>query len=312
MRITVIIPTWRRVEKLRACLESLEKQQSPPEEVIVTLRFDDDGTRDFLAEWCTKSVLNYHLLTLREPGVVHAENQAIAYVREKNQSDVVTFMDDDAVAHPDWIRKIKTFFQDHTEAAALGGPDVIATEPWTYHDRRVKSVGVITVFGKVIGNHHHKSEGLREVDVLKGVNMSFRAQYLRALDSRLQGLDPAKGNGVFWELDLCLTVKTNGGKIYFDPALLITHDSNHGHFIKDAVVASTAHNLTYLMLKHLPHWRRPLFLLYSCLVGNGHVHGLVKTTVECLRQRSLKPLHVFRISMTGVLGGLRLSLLGHP
>ena len=312
MRITVIIPTWRRVEKLRACLASLEEQQCPPDQVIVTLRADDDGTRDFLAEWCTKSVLNYHLLTVREPGVVHAENQAIAFVRDSKSCDVVTFMDDDAIAHPDWIKKINIFFHEYTDAAALGGPDVIATEPWTYHERPVKTVGVITIFGKVIGNHHHKSEGLREVDVLKGVNMSFRAQHLRALDSRLQGLDPARGNGVFWELDLCLNVKSNGGKIYFDPTLLITHDSNHGHFIKDAVVASTAHNLTFLMMKHLPPWRRSLFLIYSCLVGNGHVHGLVKTSVECFRQRSLRPLHVFRVSMNGVLRGLRLSLLGAP
>jgi glycosyltransferase involved in cell wall biosynthesis len=306
MKVTVIIPTWKRVRKLEACLRSLEVQQERAELVLVVVRTEDTQTTEFLENWSKKSWLR--VLSVDRPGVVHAENRALGYVRDSIETDVITFMDDDAIALPDWVRKIKQHFKDFPDSVALGGPDIIVSEPESYENFLARDVGILTWYGKVIGNHHRKSEGLRAVNVLKGVNFSFRRPYLRLLDEKLQGTDPARGNGVFWELDLCLWLAKGGGKIFFDPALIIHHDSNHSHFVPLAVIESTAHNLTYVLLTHLPRWRKIAFLLYVILIGNGHVPGIAKTLRECWVKRNLEPIRNTMVSLRGVGAGVRTYL----
>ncbi len=304
MHLTVIIPTWKRIKKLEACLQSLELQTERPDLTIITVREEDQETHGFLNLWRSKSNLKYKIINVSRPGVIWAENAAIKSSLEEQISHIITFMDDDAIAFPDWIKKIKTFFENYPEAAALGGPDIILSEPWSYHDFPVKTVGHITFYGKVIGNHHRMSSGLREVDVLKGVNMSVQRKYLHHLDPKLQGDDPSQGNGVFWELDLCLKIKSQGGRIFFDPELLINHDSHHGHFIQEAVISSTAHNLGYVMMKYLPWHRSIIFLIYSVVIGNSHIRGLLKTFVMCLKEFSYRPCLYFGISLKGLIKGI--------
>lgn len=307
MDLIVIIPTWKRVKKLEACLTSLVAQSRPPQEVFLTVRPEDLETLTFLRDWVPKQALPLTVVEVSAPGVIYAENQAIERVQRKYHSGVVVFMDDDAVAYPDWLAKIDAFFSLHKTAAGLGGPDIIMSEPWSYHDHSVTQVGIVTVYGKVIGNHHRKSHGLRPVDVLKGVNMAIRVEWLTRLDQKLQGEDPRKGNGVFWELDLCLGIKRRGGQLYFDPELLIQHDSDHRHFLPQHVVASTAHNLAYVLWKHLPWQRCLVFMTYSLLIGNSHIWGLGKTLLEWKRQRSISVWSTGRASVVGFLTGLTSS-----
>ncbi len=306
MKVTVIIPTWKRVRKLEACLRSLEAQDESADLVLVVTRAEDAQTAEFLADWAGRRWLR--VLSVDRPGVVPAENRALAYVRDFTDTDIVTFMDDDAIALPSWVRQIRQHFLAFPDSVALGGPDIIVSEPESYHQVFARDVGLLTWYGKVIGNHHRKSEGLRAVDVLKGVNFSFRRPLLRLLDEKLQGADPARGNGVFWELDLCLWLSKGGGKLFFDPTLVIHHDSNHSHFVPLAVIESTAHNLTYVLLTHLPGWRKLTFLLYVTLIGNGHIRGIAKTLRDCLADRSLAPIRNAVVSLRGVGAGIRTSL----
>ncbi len=306
MKVTVIIPTWKRVRKLEACLRSLEAQDEKADLVLVVVRPEDTETAECLKNWTEKSWL--HVLSVDRPGVVCAENRALGHIRDSIETDVITFMDDDAIALPDWVRKIKQHFKDYPESIALGGPDIIVSEPESYHNFFARHVGILTWYGKVIGNHHRKSEGLRTVNVLKGVNFSFRRPLLRLLDENLQGADPARGNGVFWELDLCLWLSKSGGKIFFDPTLIIQHDSNHSHFVPQAVIESTAHNLTYVLLTHLPLGRKVAFLLYAILIGNGHILGIAKTLRDCLVESGLHPFGKALASLRGLLAGVRTYL----
>jgi GT2 family glycosyltransferase len=278
-----------------------------PDEVILVHRIEDEETRAFLESFLRSTPLTITSVPVSIAGVIHAENAALFYLLGSKRADIVTFMDDDARALPDWIKNIKSFFEKKPNAAALGGPDIILSEPESYHHFPVSTVGKITWYGKVIGNHHRKSSGLREVNVLKGVNMSVRTSYLTLLDNHLQGADPSRGNGVFWELDLCLHIKNLGGKIYFDPELIIEHDSNHAHFLPAPVVASTAHNLTYVMLKHENFLSAVVFIGYSLVIGNGHIHGLAKTISAIIKSPSRNVLWLSYCSLKGFFSGLRLA-----
>lgn len=301
--MTIVVPSWKRVQKLKACLESLRMQTRKPDQVIVVIRTEDRETVDYLTG-LSGEMTSLRVLETRAPGVINAENVAIREIKRQARESVITFMDDDAIAYPDWVKNIETFLGTHPQAAALGGPDIIVSEPWTYHDVLVSRVGLVSFFGRVTGNHHHRSQGLRQVHVLKGVNMSVRSSFLEELDESLQGTDPAKGNGVFWELDLCLRIRKKGGAIFFDPDLLIQHDSDHKHFIPLAVISSTSHNLTRVMKKHLPSWRFALFVVYSFFIGNGNIKGILKTTLECLRRKNITPFQEWQSSMRGFWAGL--------
>jgi hypothetical protein len=166
-------------------------------------------------------------------------------------------------------------------------------------------VGKLTWYGKVIGNHHHTTQGIQTVDVLKGVNMSFRKDYLKPLDTNLQS-DHSVGNGSHWELDLCFEVRKAGGKLIFDPNLDIIHDSNHDHFVKYENLKNNARNLTYVMLKHLSFSRRISFLSYVIILGNEQLWGFGKLLSLLLKGRFLVGLKSYYYSNVGLINGLRL------
>ncbi|NTX23610.1 glycosyltransferase family 2 protein, partial [Burkholderia cepacia] len=49
MKISVLVPTYRRPADLARCLLALQRQQRLPDEVIVVARPEDDATHERLA-----------------------------------------------------------------------------------------------------------------------------------------------------------------------------------------------------------------------------------------------------------------------
>jgi cellulose synthase/poly-beta-1,6-N-acetylglucosamine synthase-like glycosyltransferase len=101
--------------------------------------------------------------------------------------DIIAFTDDDAAPHTDWLERIEAHFLSDTNIGGVGGRD------WVYHGTQLEEgerevVGQVQWFGRVIGEHHLGVGEAREVDVLKGVNMSFRrsaiGNALRSADAR--------------------------------------------------------------------------------------------------------------------------------
>lgn len=294
---SVVVPTWKRPEKLARCLASLAAQTLAPLEVIVTYRAEDSESLEVLRSF--KGQLPLVPVEVDRIGVIHAENAAMERVR----GTVTAFIDDDAEAPPDWLERMSRHFSSDAAVVAVGGPDRIASQPETY-EVSAERVGRLTWYGKVIGNHHRRTDGLRDVQVLKGVNMAFRTDALVPLDERLQGEESRYGNGSHWELDLCLAVARRGGRMVYDPALRVEHDSNHSHFVADRVARNNAHNLTYVLLKHLPLHRKVVFLTYSLAVGNTQVRGALKTGLDLIRERSFAPVRTSYHSLKGFIGGI--------
>jgi glycosyltransferase involved in cell wall biosynthesis len=300
LTISILVPTWKRPSKIKLCLEHLMQQTVRAEEVIVVVRAEDSEGVEVVNSFMP-SMPELKMVYATVPGVVNAENVAIG----KASGDVVAFIDDDGYAPSDWVQKIRSFFLENQNAAGFGGSDIIKSEPWSYYDFEVYDVGIVSFFGKVTGNHHRKCLGLlREVDVLKGVNMSFRRKVLTFLDTKLSGIDGNLGNGSQWELDLCLYVKENGGQIYFDPSLVVIHDSDHSSHVKDIVAMNNAHNLSYVFSKHFKGIRYLAFLSYSLFVGNEQLPGLLKLIYDCVLKKSFSPFYLYRFKLRGFFQGL--------
>lgn len=136
----------------------------------MVVRDTDAETWQFLAQLNALN-LPLHTVKVTQPGVVAALNAGLAAV----EGDIVSITDDDAAPHPDWLERIAAYFTSDSRLGGLGGRD------WVYHGSKLEDesrpvVGQLQWFGRVIGNHHLGVGEPREVDILKGVNMSFRKE----------------------------------------------------------------------------------------------------------------------------------------
>ncbi len=108
---SVIVCTYsfERIDDLRACLRSIEVQRRRPDETIVVVDHNPELERAVAGRG--RVIPNSGLR-----GLSHARNTGIAAAT----ADVVAFIDDDAVAEPDWLEELLAPFADPA-VAAVGG-----------------------------------------------------------------------------------------------------------------------------------------------------------------------------------------------
>lgn len=209
--IDVIVPTYRRPELLVRCLGALAAQTRPADRVIVVARLDDVASHDLVRAF-DGPIRDLVLVTVDEPGVLAAMSAGLA----ASSAVVVAFTDDDAAPRPEWIERLLGHFEEPS-VGAVGGRDVVPGQEAPLTDR----VGVFEKWGRVVGKHHLGRGPAREVDILKGVNMAFRAE---ALALAAPGVLRGSGAQVDFELLTCAYARRAGWRVVYDPAMLVDHE----------------------------------------------------------------------------------------
>jgi GT2 family glycosyltransferase len=276
--VTVLIATYRRPDSLCRCLTALSSQSLPPDEILIVVRDEDVSTHAALQ---SPETTRYpiRIVAVSAPGTVHARNAALAVCR----SDVVAIIDDDTAPYPDWLQRVMQAFQVDPELGGLGGRDRCFGNG-TFDDRQERRVGQITWYGKAFGNHHLGFGGIREVDLLKGANMSFRMEAVGAtrFDVRL------KGNGAQPAEDYCFSVaiKRSGWKLCYDPAALLAHYAAERAEPRAYVgvqkvtdpqnFSDFCYNQVLALWGALSPTRRAVFFVWSTLIGTGVFPGLAQ------------------------------------
>ncbi len=299
--ISVVISTYERPAFITKCLNSLCLQTRSPDEIIVVTKSFDLASRKTIQTYISKysNGITIKNVSVDELSVLYAENAGI----ESAKGNILCFIDDDAVAHPDWLARIIDYYQDPS-IGGVGGQDIIY-EDGSIVNERAKVVGKITWYGAVIGNHHKFVEGVREVDVLKGCNMSFRRELLGRIDERLRGEITYR-----FEEDICFGIKRQGYGLIYDPAIQVDHYvvRNTGTRRKQNWLPHTLvsnHNYVYLSLKYFSLPRKLIFLLYTFLVGDGGATGLFHTFVTGLREGDwLEKWRTYVVGQRGKLEGI--------
>jgi cellulose synthase/poly-beta-1,6-N-acetylglucosamine synthase-like glycosyltransferase len=253
---------------------ALQEQTKPVDQVVVVFRDTDAETWEFLAQFKAPN-LPLHTVKVTQPGVVAALNAGLAAV----EGDIVSITDDDAAPHPDWLERIVAYFTSDSRLGGLGGRD------WIHHGSKLEDesrpvVGQLQWFGRVIGNHHLGVGEPREVDILKGVNMSFRREAIGQLrfDERMRGT----GAQVHFEMAFTLTLKRAGWKIIYDPNVAVDHypaqrfDEDQRNNFNEVAFINLVHNETLVLLEHLPFIRRIVFLFWAVFVGTCDSLGFVQ------------------------------------
>lgn len=120
IRITAAICTHNRATFLPAAIESLLAQRLPPAgfEILVIDNASTDETPQIIQRYRAAGG-NVTLRSAAQPvlGLSHARNLAV----EMAAGDIIAFMDDDAVADPEWLAALLGAYTTHPNAWVVGG-----------------------------------------------------------------------------------------------------------------------------------------------------------------------------------------------
>lgn len=301
LTVTALVPSYGRPESLQRCLLGLLAGERVPDEIIVVLRDTDTPSHQAVAqiqsnlpngpEQSPQQCLRVVIVT--QPGQIAAMNAGLPHVT----GAVVTFPDDDCVPRPDWLRRVMDYYED-PNIGGVGGRDVVHAEGMP-EPPSVERVGLISWYGRIIGNHHcNVLGGPRRVMHLKGVNMSFRRELLPPFDSRIRGPH-------INDTDISLAVWRTGHPLIFDPEAKVDHypavrpDTPGGRDAHDPRLARLdAHDWMYMLLKHLPAGQRWIGACYVLLVGTRQRPGVLLGLCQPRRWR------VMRAALVGALEGI--------
>ncbi len=123
-KISVIICTYHRGEMLRNSIRSVAEQSFPAEdyELIVVNNDPADLEVDKIVEQIRNSDFSSRPDRIK---LVHCPMRGLSYARNAGiteaNGEVVCFIDDDALAKPDWINQMWLAFEQNPNAGVIGG-----------------------------------------------------------------------------------------------------------------------------------------------------------------------------------------------
>ncbi|BDI33118.1 hypothetical protein CCAX7_51690 [Capsulimonas corticalis] len=282
---SVVVPTYRRPSDLKRCLLALKTQTHPPTEILVVARPEDDDTLSFLRS--EAAILpEVRVVPSYEIGQVAALNAGW----EAAKGDIVAITDDDAAPRPQWLERVVSHFASDPSVGGVGGRDWVH-ERGAILDGSREVVGRVSWYGRVSGNHHLGVGPARDVEVLKGVNMSYRrsAAIHQRFDTRLRGTGAQSNNDMAFSLQLA----RSGWKLIYDPEVAVDHhasvrfDEDQRNQFNAVALSNIAHNETIALLDYLPGPRRIAFIVWSILVGTRVCPGLVQVLRLLPKEKAL-------------------------
>jgi glycosyltransferase involved in cell wall biosynthesis len=115
LTISVAIVTRNRGQLLGAALQSLEKQERPPDQVVVVDNASTDETPAMVNAFASR--MNLILVREQTVGIPFARNTALKHCT----GDIVALLDDDCVAEPGWLKELEIPFLKDPHIGAVGG-----------------------------------------------------------------------------------------------------------------------------------------------------------------------------------------------
>jgi GT2 family glycosyltransferase len=267
MPVSLVIPSYRRPDRLARCIDAALRQGDAVAEILVVHRPDDLETTSLVRRQGVRSI------QVDRPGAIAAMAMGI----QQATGDLIGILDDDVEIPNSWSTQLSAHMGD-PHVGAAGGRDRVHVDGRPIEAPRRARVGEVQAFGRVIGNHHLGAGPARQVDVLKGCNLLMRRAAFPGFDSRLRG----QGAQVHWELALCLAMRRAGWALVYDPAVEVQHfpgprfDADQRAAPSSAAIADAAYNETLALLEHLSPARRALFWAWALAIGSAGGPGLLQ------------------------------------
>lgn len=274
--ISVVICAFtpERLDLLGVAIESVRTQTLPAHEIVLVI----DHSTELLAE-SREHWPEIRVVSSREAqGLSGARNTGLA----ESSGDVVAFLDDDAIAAPDWLKEMAGAYADH-RVLGVGGtvrPRWLEGRPRWFPDE----------FDWVVGCTHSGMPRERTVvRNLVGANMSFRRDVLAEVGGFRRGLGRVGATPLGCEeTDLCIRVgeRWPDSLIVYSPMVSVDH-----------VVPPARSRLRYFAARCAAEGRSKAVLTRL----NGSKSGLASERV-----------YVRRTLPLGLIQGVREALRGDP
>lgn len=304
LSVSIVIPTLWRLDILQKSIAAVLKMDIQPIEILVTCRpKDDKETYEWLLN-TSKEIEILKIVTIDIPGQVQAMNAAIPLAR----GDIVAILDDDALPRKDWLTEILKCYEN-VEVGAVGGRDVIHAHGKTFDTEKIQLAGVRTFWGTIIGNHHSVVGDEREVDVIKGCNLTFRKSAVGDLkfDDRLLGKGAQIGNDSWFSL----CIKHLGYKIILNPQAIVDHfpaeraDGARDTLSKQKCYEYTANHVAFT-ISNTNFLIKCKFIIFCLIVGNRFCPGILHIINSLLKRPNTLPTTIIG-GWSGFFVGLKLA-----
>lgn len=282
LKMSVIIPTLNRPKALSSCLDSLEKQTMPLHEVIIVVDGKPtDRVQKAIDDFKSRSKLN----------VIQIDNELRGEQTSRNISadaatgDIVAILEDDEIMVPEWSTEIIRGYQEHPDAAGVGGRVINVTpspSPWLWKvylkvtkSWSQKRMGKISFIGIHYAPLAFPCDGLMEVEFLAGGNMSFHREIITShkFDGNVYFCDE-------WDYGVRLTRKEKRKLIYNSKAITYHYPNPTGGSVRGrkrrplAIRDTTTYILKDFNLKYLR------LVLYSFVV---FIYSILVLRPECMK-----------------------------
>ncbi len=237
MRLTIIIPTYKREHVLcstiNSVLQNIENSLLSENDVELLII---DQTRehipevsDFLMEISKRD--NVHYILEPMPNLPNARNIGI----QQSSGDIILFLDDDVELHNGFIDFLINCYDNPVVSSVVGGVTLVNQSgenillqnnnclKKTARAFLVNTVGhrrafCISSLGFILSETDSEREGW--VDAGRGCNMSFR----RAVFDKINLFDTSyRGNALREETDLFCRMKKAGLRVWYCPSMRVSH-----------------------------------------------------------------------------------------
>ncbi|MFA5338088.1 MAG: glycosyltransferase [Candidatus Omnitrophota bacterium] len=214
MKVSVIIPTYKRSESLGALLEAFLRQSYDDFEIIV-MDQSPPPPKD-LNEIITANNDKIKYFTDNTQNAAHARNEGI----RNAAGEIIISCDDDIMIKPDFIENHVKNYKEQRVGAVSGRVLCANDLPVS----KIKKVGKIRRYdGKIISNFN--ADFKTEVEHAYGCNVSFRKELLM----RTGGYDERLiGTSSFDDADVSFKIRELGYKIVFEPEAEAIHLQSSG------------------------------------------------------------------------------------
>ena len=212
---SVVICTRNRPEQLDACVAAVLAQRYPSFDVLIVDNASDDR-RSF------EVAARYGVRCVSEPavGLSHARNRG---ARESATSEVVAYIDDDAVPEAEWLQCLCAEFADPRVMCVVGR--ILPLEPETEGSRMCVAMGILDGGPRpfAVDNDHRDWFDAMRSGLRGAANMAVS----REAFSLWPGFDPRLGLGTVLrggEEDYAyLSLIRRGYRVAYTPSAVVRH-----------------------------------------------------------------------------------------
>ena len=241
LSFSIIINTYNRCVYLEDALLALSELNYVDYEVIVVNGPSTDNTEELLSRWGDRIKVG----RCPEANLGMSRNVGI----QMASGDIIAFIDDDAVPHPDWLKHLASHYYD-SRVGGVGGFTIDNTGV----EYQVKKT-LCDRFGNAVNPHDYFDErplcvpGAPYYPSLLGTNCSFRHEALREIG----GFDHTFAY-LLDETDICIRLIDRGYRIVYEPDALVFHQFAPSHMRGENRIARTIYasaiSKAYFIYRH--------------------------------------------------------------